>query len=99
MSSFQEQILSNRQLTFVNGITHWVCGNGQWREDLALEEIKDFDGHHDVIQILPKPSQSEARRDPTGAFREYVHSYSRRDLTYPEDILHAFTGILRTLES
>ncbi|KAE9371908.1 HET-domain-containing protein [Stipitochalara longipes BDJ] len=98
--TYQEQLLSNRQVVFANGLTFFVCSKSVWREDLVTEETDVIAGEGGITKHFHRPLQSG--QDPAAAISSYVscvEAYSCRELSYVDDGLNAFAGISKILES
>lgn len=105
--TFQEQGLSQRCLYFTDEEVFFNCIGLQWREAYALEgtderpDLKVRTGPpwwNRKLRNDPDPTPYQYLGDLTGtlAVKDYqtaVQDYSRKTLTYPEDVLHAFEGI------
>ncbi|KAK4112665.1 HET-domain-containing protein [Canariomyces notabilis] len=95
--TFQERILSPRNVVFFRGRLLWECRKSRWSEDVAAEP----DG---VMTTTSKSAIGGGHYNFTHSrwpdLRQYEHlvsSYSRRLLTYPSDGLRAFSAILARL--
>jgi hypothetical protein len=111
--TFQEQMLSSRFLIFREGQVIWQCPSQSLCEDTsAMNKIRPFQTlrqipkswpdegakhqQSDVILIQPEPLHRPK------AFVEYVSivaEYTQKQLRYPNDILRAFDGLSRILET
>ncbi|KAK3343477.1 heterokaryon incompatibility protein-domain-containing protein [Lasiosphaeria hispida] len=89
--TYQEGCLSPRCLVFLDGLAYFVCRTNVWREDLVAEssDILPFEG----ANILGKTSSEW----PWGRYADHVRAFASRDLTYPSDVLYAFSGIEKAL--
>lgn len=103
--TYQEQCLSKRCVCFTPHEVFFVCKGGKWRERYCLESLRltdfvrfgppfwtnskvDFDSS-------PYLCLTDSEKASLG-FDEYpkaLATYTRRDLTFSEDILNAFSGI------
>ncbi|RYP69876.1 hypothetical protein DL771_005819 [Monosporascus sp. 5C6A] len=106
--TFQEQCLSQRCLYFTAEETFFNCTEVQWREGYNYGEQKcqDFDVQ---VRTGPPWWNMKLRKDldPTPYqylgdankgldiqnYQRAVQDYSRKNLTFPQDILNAFEGI------
>lgn len=102
---YQEQCLSKRCVYFTPHEVFFVCNEGKWRERYCLEPlgVTDFarcgppfwtnlKEDHDSSPYLCLTDSEKANL----GFEEYqkaLATYTRRDLTFSEDILNAFSGI------
>lgn len=102
--TFQEQALSQRCLYFTPEELFFNCRELQWREAYNLEDVNPRIGLS--VRTGPPWWSRNLRKDPDPTPYQYlggglniyqyqsaVQSYSRRTLSFPEDILHAFEGI------
>lgn len=108
--TYQERLFSPRKLVFLEDGVHYNCQCMTWVEDLVCEgpELKDyfqmfdFDrfGNHDIrkANLFLKKDTFSFRFLPWPDLRNYcdcVHEFSVRNLTHPDDVLRAFSGIQR----
>jgi hypothetical protein len=90
--TFQEQIFSRRLLIFGDKDVSWECHCTVWFERMDVVEGQCQDNRDVVAQGLSfgvEPNLWE--------YACHVQQYNGRTLTYPEDALDAFSGILNTL--
>ncbi len=90
--TFQEQIFSRRLLVLEDTSVTWECHCAVWVEGMEAEEKQcQNDG--------PVAAQGFAfSAEPNfGEYARHVAQFNRRQLTYPEDALDAFAGILAVL--
>ncbi|KAH7386763.1 heterokaryon incompatibility protein-domain-containing protein [Phaeosphaeria sp. MPI-PUGE-AT-0046c] len=109
--TLQEASLSTRRLYVTSDEVFFECQQDMWRESYATEGLKDcvwrksspFWGRASrtgvdvpLAEVLPrgsgKPWTSEM-------YAEIVSNYSRRNLSYSEDIFNAFSGIYQRCTS
>ena len=108
----QEQVLSKRLLLFLGGQVIWQCPSCLLCEDTAAEsKISPIRRLRQIPAISDAPGPSalwtdrefaepEPLRRPA-AFLEYaeiVHDYTKRRLTFANDILRAFEGLGSVLQ-
>lgn len=94
---FQECILAKRRLIFSEGrkMVRWYCQQQEFFEDVVPMDGKDYaqvdkDGNSDLIWLnRPYPCLA--------SYRSLVFSYSDKELTFDQDSLPAFSGILKLL--
>lgn len=103
--TYQEQCLSKRCIYFTPQEVFFVCKEVKWRECYSLERLRDGDFARfgppfwTNFEADPDSSPYLCLTDSKKAglsFKEYkraVETYSRRNLTFSEDILNAFSGI------
>lgn len=88
--TYQEDHFSRRCLTFCNGRAFYDCPSGTWGETRPRMPLK----------TTVRPGRHHWGPEPwsTAPFRMYarhVAHYTRRSLSFAEDILNAFAGIMR----
>ncbi|PMD22293.1 HET-domain-containing protein [Hyaloscypha hepaticicola] len=88
--TFQESLFSNRRIIFENDCVRWECSKAFWYEDVLQ---RDGDGS---VPMKSGAMLSSNFPDLRGLY-DLVRVYNYRDLSYPEDALNAFTGIMRAL--
>jgi hypothetical protein len=98
--TFQEQILSRRSVIFADGNVFWDCQHSLWSQGGPTPETEVITAGTDTVG--ESSFQLSTRVLPTtwpdfDSYVEFVCLYSDRDLTYPQDALPAFSGILSSL--
>ncbi|KAE9372622.1 HET-domain-containing protein [Stipitochalara longipes BDJ] len=108
--TLQEQILSRRLLVFTDQMAFLNCREAIFREDIqakaAMGDIVIVDpieksivrSHGSLVDLTPSSNQPRPK-EILSALQEYaelVYDYTNRSLTNEEDILNAFTGVLKT---
>jgi hypothetical protein len=92
--TFQEQIFSRRLLVLSNESVSWECHCAVWFEGIEAFSIQCRQHEKTIAQgfsfLLP-PN--------LGDFEQHVKNYNLRKLTFPEDALRAFQGILGVLNT
>lgn len=91
---YQELHLSPRSLIFLGSAAYLSTPTALYREDFAAESdsVSFFQSGH-MTAGMPQVVQS----DPLLEYDFHVSSYSRRSLTYADDVQRAFFGIEKTL--
>ncbi|KAL2065282.1 hypothetical protein VTL71DRAFT_2951 [Oculimacula yallundae] len=87
--TFQEEMFSKRRLVFQAQTVRWQCQRAICYEDTISEVASEWN-HVKSLELsshFPDPS----------LYKSLVDAYNIRDLTYPEDALNAFAGIMRIL--
>lgn len=90
--TFQELLFSKRRIIFQNDCVRWQCSNAFWYEDIFQ-----------VGGVTVSSYEVERRAMLTSTFPDVrglnhlLGIYNDRNLTYPEDALNAFAGIMRAL--
>ncbi|KAM3071685.1 hypothetical protein ACMFMG_009557 [Clarireedia jacksonii] len=86
----------NYDVLFQAESARWECDHGVWHEDREDVDTQRVNISHDPLLV--------SRMIFTGSIPQInlllpiLDNYMRRDLTYPEDRLRAFAGILKALE-
>lgn len=93
--TFQERLLSRRLLFITDYEVYFVCSQDVFEEELGQFPINesrtsDFDAHID---------QPISRIISVYGYLDCVAAYTSRKLSYSADILNAFTGVSRQLET
>jgi hypothetical protein len=93
--TFQEQMLSKRSINFTENYVFWECQECVWSMDGEKPEIT-------TKTLFERPYYERARRIstadvPFSMYIEMISLYNDRNLTYPQDILEAFSGVLKSL--
>ncbi|KAH8742405.1 heterokaryon incompatibility [Diaporthe sp. PMI_573] len=92
--TFQEQIYSRRLLIFGDSHVAWECHCSVWFEGIEVAEGQCQKNTEVIAQgfSFRRPANFED-------YASHVAQYNHRALTYPEDALYAFSGILHTLST
>ena len=93
--TFQERILSRRCLIFVEGRVYFQCRATGMSEDIYA----DREGAGWSLDLVDAPLQMFKQLSEK-SFRVYMNVarlYSARELTYPRDVLAAFSRIANTM--
>ncbi|EXJ89685.1 hypothetical protein A1O3_02752 [Capronia epimyces CBS 606.96] len=90
--TFQERMLSRRCLLFVNGRIYYQCRRTTFCEDMEMPRSNGWS-----LDSIDMPTRI-FREKPFVQFTSAVELYTRRELTNPTDILHAFDGVKLVLE-
>jgi hypothetical protein len=112
--TYQEQCLSQRCLYFTADEVFFNCSEVQWREGYALQDVENEDCEVKV-RTGPPWWGRKLRKDPDptpyhylgdlargleiGDYQMVVQDYSRKNLSFPQDILNAFKGIFNRFNS
>ena len=94
--TFQEELLSRRQLIFTDEQIWWRCPCATWCEQSQPEtgDPIGFILSGQRVELSLRERYSELR--PTD-YLDLVSKYAQRELSYPSDALNAFKGILSIL--
>jgi hypothetical protein len=87
--TYQESVCTKRRLIFQRGSVRWMCSESFWDEDLLSLNLDDSPKKRS-FSIL----QQEERYPSFTRLSVAINSFNRRQLTYPEDAVSAFTGLL-----
>lgn len=97
--TFQEYLFSRRQLVFYDGLVGWECSCGARFEEFFWPN-KDLKQGPKILfsSDLKDVGVNFASRVPNMAYIALlVERFNKRQLTYTEDALYAFTGIATVL--
>lgn len=98
--TFQESLLSQRKIIFCGDRVQWQCLCAVWNEDIELDNsitpVHSRGRRQDGLEIMfhnlltcPWPNLH--------TYGKLVAEYSDKSLTYPEDIVSAFSGLTSAL--
>ena len=97
--TFQERLLSQRLIVFTSSQAYFECSQSSYREDIFLESKTDLQFEpEDLDYNADTPYRLDLHR--TINFRIYaqvVRDYTKRILTFTDDIENAVQGILKPL--
>jgi hypothetical protein len=102
--TFQERHLSRRCLYFLDEQLYFQCRTELWCEEpplLASFTPQPLDVSLSIMALAPIWAENVRQQNWDRAFLFYssiITEYSRKNLTYPEDVLDAFSGVLSSLE-
>jgi hypothetical protein len=103
--TLQEQALSERRLYFASDEVFFECSSCNQRERYAVDNLEYCALRHDpafwgrrykdartvpLVSILPRRTNNPWKHD---MYASMVSNYSRRDLSYSDDVLNAFAGV------
>jgi Heterokaryon incompatibility protein (HET) len=94
--TFQEQLFSRRKIVFQNQTVNWECHCVAWHEGQSLLEIQFYQ----PCNKRPSYESNGFNKTPwpdTYRYARLVALYNLRHLTYPEDVIDAFTGVILDL--
>lgn len=88
--TYQEHLFSRRRIILTNETLSWECHCAIWFENMrALDDIPCRNKKQSVAQMTRDPAVDD--------LATHVATYNLRSLTYPEDALDAFKGVLTSL--
>lgn len=98
--TFQEQIFSRRKIIFQDNTVNWECHCTAWHEGQHLESVQSGYHHRPCDQqIISRHPDSfdDASWPNMYRYARLASLFNERLLTFPEDALDAFAGILSAL--
>jgi len=98
--TFQESLLSKRRMFFAEDQVLWDCTQDWGCETLTCSKSqlpRPIDDYENILGVLRLPLWKSTVFSPPecGSIYQLIGMYSALQLTYPEDILDAFTGVFR----
>lgn len=97
--TFQEHILSRRCMIFVDGDCFWSCQSSVWDTgdlcpplEVGTDDPVELPQHTQLAKLMASPS-----RPDVGLYIEMASLYNNRNLTFPQDCLVAFCGIMNCM--
>jgi hypothetical protein len=106
--TYQEQALSGRRLYLTEEEAFFVCRESHWREgyhegDDMLQplgpEISRTHSYNSDEHFVRVPDRKDSKSSNWVSFISSVFIYTKKDLSYPEDALYAFSGIYNRFAS
>ena len=91
--TFQEELLSSRQIIFTDEQVWWRCGCATWCEDSQLE-TRDLAGFLLTGQEYAEPLKQRFSTLEPETYFKLAADYAQRQLTFASDALNAFAGTL-----
>ncbi|KAF3043643.1 hypothetical protein E8E12_003320 [Didymella heteroderae] len=98
--TFQEQLLSNRSIIFLDEQVYFQCKKELLSEYSYDDNFADRTYLQTSLESVRLASERNKRRNkpysPIEEFRwyeEFVPEYTAKQMGYPADIIHAFTGV------
>lgn len=96
--AYQEKVLSSRLLYFTEEDIYYQCLEGEkCEQDCHADNTVSYT--RETLVELGSVLATAHGRVPFQIFGDCVHAYTRRGLTYPDDILNAFTGLMSYLSN
>jgi hypothetical protein len=99
--TFQESLFSRRKLIFCCDSVRWECSEATSYEDVTLKYqgyIHDRGRLDAIFRMQISKLFTKTWPDISG-YSQLVCDFNHRDLTYPEDVLDAFSGITTPLST
>jgi len=93
--TFQELAFSHRRMIFTPNDVIWECSHTMWREYWGNSDYTG--GRFPPMSSKWLTTWRNPGHDVLLQYGEMVEGFTKRKLSYPEDILDAFTGILVAL--
>jgi hypothetical protein len=108
--TFQELIFSRRKIMFQYQMAIWECSCGVWHEatprsEIGLEaarnarSVLDDQAPPGFVSCTPFEVKPNLDWPDLQQYMNLVRNYNDRQLTYPEDVIAGFSGVLSTLSS
>ena len=97
--TFQENLLSQRKLIFYGDSIMWNCSCDEWHEHLGSIHRKDIRRPVFKGSNLHGPGLLNSTWPDLLGYQELVINFNRRALTYPEDVVDAFSGVTTPLSA
>lgn len=100
--TYQESLLSTRKLIFCGDTVEWQCRCAIWREDLEPQDVNMpiyTQRSHNLKSEADEHLLLRSTWPRINLYSELVTHYSKKCLTYAEDVLPAFTGLSSALTS
>ncbi|KAF2259901.1 HET-domain-containing protein [Lojkania enalia] len=102
--TFQEHLFARRRIIFHNNTVNWECSCSSWHEGQILS--RDDSSTSTQVYEAPQPPSRvvvcpfhPTRWPDMHRYTRLVSMYNKRYLTYPEDAIDAFSGVLFALVS
>ena len=97
--TFQEHLCSRRKIIFHNDTMNWECHCSAWYENQELSGLDAQEASFPCEKIPPRNHTGFETTSWPNFYRyaRLVALYNERSLTYPQDILDAFAGLLSVL--
>ncbi|EKG20514.1 Heterokaryon incompatibility [Macrophomina phaseolina MS6] len=98
--TMQELLFSGRCLIFTEHQVYWRCREAVWLEEVALEDTARTN-----LEILPWTAAVRLPRSVSGSddyfqlYDDLLKNCIQRRLTYPSDLINAFSGICTRLST
>lgn len=86
--TLQESLFSRRRIIFEHGWIRWECQCAIWQESSDANDLFEYKpGIFTIAKEVPDIMELD----------DIIINYNRRELTFPEDVLFAFSGISSVL--
>lgn len=92
--TYQEGLLSKRSLIFTEKGVLYRCG-GRCIDESIQQLVPKETNVHMRQKSLPRMFRTDPKRRSITDLRNQIQQYTRRQLTYSQDSLNAFLGVLR----
>ena len=104
--TFQERILSRRCVYFLDEQLYFHCRGALWCEEpqpIKMTRIVTNSAEYEIHPMARayELTDSIKRKDWSAAFRLFANlilEYSRKNLSFPHDVIDAFSGVLEALQ-
>ncbi|KAK7179635.1 heterokaryon incompatibility protein [Paraphaeosphaeria sporulosa] len=98
--TFQEQLLSNRSIIFLEEQVYFQCKRELLSEDSYVHSAADRTYLQTTLESVRLTSENKKKRNKLYSpiedfqwYEEFVPEYTARKMGYPADIINAFTGV------
>lgn len=91
--TYQEAVLARRKLYFTPAEIWFECAEGFERENAFFSDRECRKRDLGNRLRVHDSSRASTTRDDYEEYGQHLRNYSRRALTYPSDVYHAFYGI------
>jgi hypothetical protein len=99
--TLQEKTFSTRLLIFTQSQAYWHCNSAVYAEDTVLEDPNASESLENTVYNYEGSSTSQYKVSPNRAawdrYKNLVESYMPRKLSFEDDTLRAFAGVLNSL--
>lgn len=90
--TFQELSFAKRRLIIDEGPIKWHCNCAGWSEQLMYHDLADFQDRR-VPELWDATQWMNAKIPNLSHLTDIIRYFNQKVLTYPEDVLPAFSGI------
>jgi hypothetical protein len=95
--TLQELIFSRRKIMFQYQMAIWECSCSNWHEASDIHEISPI--VPPFLRCTPMEVKPNLDWPDLQQYMNLIRDYNDRHLTFPEDIIAGFSGVLRMLSS
>ena len=104
--TLQEKLLSRRRLYFTYHYVYWQCNKGTFAEigpgtapekNVEANKFEDLNLYSRLASLTIHVYPHEKNDHVFSLYADLVRTYTQRSLSFPLDILHAFSGLANVL--